>query len=74
MPTGFGRIIRNAAGSVIAVELNEIQPEEAVDVEDIDNVDSRIDPEVRKQWASGFAKGNASNVTLINGEPHVCIF
>jgi hypothetical protein len=56
------------------VELNEIEPEEAVDAEDIDNVDSRIDPEVRRQWASGFSKGNigvASNDTVINGEPHV---
>jgi len=77
VPSGFGRIIRNAAGSVVAVELNETEPKEAVDVEDIDNVDSRIDPEVRRQWASGFAKGNmpvASNDTLINGEPHVYIF
>jgi nucleolar protein 16 len=74
VPTGFGRIIRNAAGSVVGVELNDAEPQAAVDVDDIDNVDSRIDPEVRRQWASGSTRGNiciASDNTVINGEPHV---
>lgn len=77
VPSGFGRIIRNAAGSVVGVELNEAESQAVVNVEDIDDVDSRIDPEVRRQWASGSTKGGigiATNNTVINGEPHVYFF
>jgi nucleolar protein 16 len=77
IPSGFGRIIRDAAGSVVGVELNEKGPEAKVNVEDIDDVDSRIDPEVRRQWVSEFTKGNVairSNEGVLNGEPHVYFF
>ena len=75
IPSGFGKIIRDASGHVVAVELNEVETQTEVDVDDVDNISSRIDPEVRRQWASEFTKGNicvASNDNLINGKPHVC--
>ena len=74
MPRGFGRIIRDAAGHVTGVEINETEPQAEVDMEDIDNVDMQIDPDVRRQWASEFTKGNigvTSDESVINGEPHV---
>ena len=74
VPRGFGRIVRDAAGHVTCVEINETEPQAEVDVEDIDNVDLRIDPDVRRQWASEFTKGTigvTSDESVINGKPHV---
>ncbi len=74
MPIGFGRIIRDDAGSVIGVELNDDKPDVQVDPEDVDDVDSRIDPDVRRKWVKDFTQC-ATGITpqkslLIKGEPH----
>ena len=77
MPIGFGRIIRDDAGSVIGVELNDDKPDVQVDPEDVDDVDSRIDPDVRRKWVKDFtqcATGiTPQNSSLIKGEPHFCV-
>jgi nucleolar protein 16 len=76
MPIGFGRIIRDDAGSIIGVELNDDKPDVQVDPEDVDDVDSRIDPDVRRKWVQDFtqcATGIApQKSSLIKGESHFC--
>lgn len=72
MPFSFGRIIRDDTGSVVGVELNDDKPDVQVDLEDVDDVDSRIDPDVRRKWVNDFTKCVTSvtpkNVSFVKGE------
>jgi len=68
VPSGFGRIIRDAAGNVLGVEMNEKQEDESKDAvtfpqDDVvmDDVESRIDRGVRQRWATDFSRSTASH-------------
>jgi len=81
LPSGFGRIIRDDSGNVVRVELNDEEPAMRLDPEDIDNVESRIDPDVRQRWVHDFTKSTigvvAQDGTFVKGQffypPVVCI-
>ena len=72
LPSGFGRIIRDDSGNIIRVELNDEEPAMRLDPEDIDNVESRIDPDVRQKWVHDFTKSTIGVVpqdgTFIKGQ------
>ncbi|CAA7267916.1 unnamed protein product [Cyclocybe aegerita] len=65
VPSGFGRIVRDEAGNVIGIEMNEEEDpqEEAMETDDfdLDGVDSHIDEDVRQRWAKGFPGNTSKN-------------
>jgi len=75
VPSGFGRIIRDDAGNILGVDLNDDVDEAEgmqMETEDLEDLDSRIDSNVLQKWASGFsistAKAAAKDETVIKGK------
>ncbi|KAF9567602.1 hypothetical protein CPC08DRAFT_703133 [Agrocybe pediades] len=75
VPAGFGRIIRDASGKVLGVELNEEEENSghtaSIAHEDdvlMDDVESRIDQDARRQWATNFSKSTAPHFGQKNEE------
>jgi hypothetical protein len=75
VPTGFGRIIRDAAGNIVGVEMNEEETAEEqpqpIDLEQ--DLDSRVDQSVREKWATDFSRSTApsmgpKNESLVHSE------
>jgi len=68
VPSEFGRIIRDAAGNILGVEMNEeeteeLQPEE-MDMEQ--DLESRMDHKIREQWTTDFSKSTAAAMGPVN--------
>lgn len=68
VPSGFGRIVRDAAGNIMGVEMNEDdtqepQPQE-MDMEE--DLESRMDQKVREQWATDFSRSTAAAMGPVN--------
>ncbi|KJA18578.1 hypothetical protein HYPSUDRAFT_45121, partial [Hypholoma sublateritium FD-334 SS-4] len=68
VPSGFGRIVRDAAGNVLGVEMNEDETEQPqpqeMDMEE--ELESRMDQKVRKQWATDFSRSTAAAKGVVN--------
>ncbi|KAF9532328.1 ribosome biogenesis protein Nop16 [Crepidotus variabilis] len=62
VPDGFGRLIRDDSGQIVGVEID--QEDNLIEVEDVDGVDSHIDPDVRQKWVTDLSqKTSAIGVT-----------
>ncbi|KAF8969908.1 ribosome biogenesis protein Nop16 [Flammula alnicola] len=68
VPSGFGRILRDAAGNILGFEMNEEQtPEEQPETADMEeDLESRMDQDVREKWATDFSRSTASQLGPIN--------
>ncbi|KDR81461.1 hypothetical protein GALMADRAFT_239404 [Galerina marginata CBS 339.88] len=62
--SGFGRIIRDGTGNVLGFELNEPTTqdlEKDLEVNDVDDLVSHMDQDVRRKWATNFSSGSSAN-------------
>jgi len=67
VPSGFGRIIRDEAGSILGFELNESHEQgQVLETEDLEDAGSRIDQGVRGKWATDFSSSTAPQFGPIN--------
>lgn len=68
VPSGFGRIVRDAVGNILGVEMNEDETEgpqpQEMDMEE--ELESRMDQKVRKQWATDFSRSTAAAKGAVN--------
>lgn len=62
VPSGFGKIIRDAEGNVLRIELpteEEIQGVEEREMDMEEELESRMDADVRAKWATNFSGSTA---------------
>lgn len=59
VPAGFGRILRDEAGNVIGIELNEGDNTDSHDTEEtIEDLDPEVDETVMGRWAASLGQKN----------------
>ncbi|PPQ78544.1 hypothetical protein CVT25_011816 [Psilocybe cyanescens] len=62
VPIGFGRIKRDAAGNILGFELDENQQEPVAKKYDLEEeLESRMDQDVRQKWSTNFSTSTASH-------------
>ncbi|KAF9483840.1 hypothetical protein BDN70DRAFT_873222 [Pholiota conissans] len=64
--TGFGRIIRDAEGKVIGVEMDEEEETQPISMDLEEDLDSRVDPSVREKWSKDFSRSTAPSMGPVN--------
>jgi len=60
VPSGFGRICRDDAGNILSVDLHEGEDQDvSMSTEELEDVDSQIDPNVLRKWTKNFASSTS---------------
>lgn len=68
VPSGFGKIIRDVAGNVLRIELNEEEMQQQPETTDMEEeLESRMDQGVREKWTVNFSRSTAPQMGPSNG-------